>query len=149
MRKRLICFVVAAAVWSVGCASAADSSAPSDDASEELRASAAPDAVAIENAKAFAEGLLERDEGRAESTIKYDDLPENLRGPIKHDNPNPNKEWAAEAFRTKVLNGKGKNTVVYAIIDGIDDEGAQITLYTSSGKEIASADDYRGFEWNR
>jgi hypothetical protein len=88
----------------------------------------------------LAEGLLERDEKRAESTIKYDALPENLRGPITHYNPDPNAEWAAEAFRTKVLNSKGKNTVIYAIIDGIDDEGATISLYTTSGKEIASAD---------
>ena len=139
--------VLALVATIMGCASPSDSSATDDDASE-LERSSAPDPVLVQNAKAFFQALFEHDEGREESSIAYDELPANIRVPLARENPNPRREWAAQAFRTKVRNGKGKSTVVYGVIDAIDDQGARLTVYTSRGRQIAQANGYRGFYWS-
>jgi hypothetical protein len=132
-------------------ACAAPSSEPSEApaaASDELVANAAPDATMLAGAKAFYEALMEQDEHRAESEIPYRELPSKLARELQRAYPNPKAEWAAEAFRTEILDSAGRRVVVFAVIDGIDDEGADITLYTKDGRKIAEGDDYRGFSWS-
>jgi hypothetical protein len=133
-----------------GCATTASSDPSSGVGTEvgsELTAETV-DPVALANAKTFYEALLEQDEHRAESTIAYRELPPALARQVAHDNPNPKDDWAAEAFRTKVKDSAGHLVVMFAVEDGIDDEGASITIYSASGKKLADGDDYRGFEWN-
>jgi hypothetical protein len=92
---------------------------------------------------------MEQDEHRAESEVPYRALPTKIAHALERSWPNPNAEWAAEAFRTEVLDSTGRKVVVFAVIDGIDDEGADITLYSTEGRKLAEGDDYRGFEWNQ
>jgi hypothetical protein len=110
-------------------------------------ASAAPDATMLANAKTFYEALMEQDEHRQESDVPYRALPPKIARALERNWPNPKAEWAAEAFRTEVLDSAGRKVVVFAVIDGIDDEGADITLYSKDGRKLAEGDDYRGFEW--
>jgi hypothetical protein len=128
-----------------GSASPADTDGSSEDA---IEADAAPDAVYIANAKSFFEALVNENTNRDSARITYAELPQKLAKPLEKNNPDPNAEWAAEAYRTKVKNARGHMVLVYGIMDGIDDEGESITLYTSSSRQFAEGDDYRGFVWN-
>jgi hypothetical protein len=140
-------------VVAVGCAAPAVQSTESDDAEASADLTAASDPVLLANAKTYvehisgAEGTYWNDTSPLQ-TIPYADLPSNIAKSVARDNPNPKAEWAAVAVKTTVLNAKGKAKTIYIVIDGIDDEGEDFTVYTSGGKQIAQADDYRGLEWN-
>ena len=132
-----------------GCTARTASSdeAPSAATSEDL--TAAKDPVLIANAKAFFQALVEHNDNRVSARIPYASLPGRLGEDLAANNPDPNQEWAAEAYRTRVKNSKGNFATVYGVIDGIDDEGEDITVYTSNATSIGYGDDYRGFEWTK
>lgn len=130
-----------------GCATSSGPEVASESGSE-IKAETV-DPTALANAKTFYEALMEQDEHRAEAEIPYKKLPPKLARALEHDWPNPHAEWAAEAFETKVKDGAGHDVVMFGVIDGIDDEGSTITIYSASGKQLAEGDDYRGFEWNK
>jgi hypothetical protein len=133
----------------LACGSAADPS-PNDGTSEDaLEADSALDPVYIANAKAFFEPLVTEFKHRDTARIPYSALPEKLAKEVEQNNPDPKAEWAAEAYRTKVKNARGHAVVVFGVMDGIDDEGESITLYTSTGRDFAEGDDYRGFRWTK
>src|SRR5262245_52416236 len=144
MKTRTFLLLSLLALPLTACTSPADP-ATDDTADEALENDAAPDPVYIANAKAFFEALVNENKNRDSARITYDQLPDKLAKPIKRNNPDPNAEWAAEAYRTKVKNARGHLVIVYGIMDGIDDVGESITLYTSSAREFAEGDDYRGF----
>jgi hypothetical protein len=142
----------------VGCAAPADPL--SDDTATGTEAalsssdpSAENDPILLANAKAYvehidgAEGTYWSSEGKLHR-IAYEELPSALAKKVAKDNPDPKEEWAAVALTTTVLNSKGQPKTIYIVIDGIDDEGEEFTVYTSGGKQIAEADDYRGLRWN-
>jgi hypothetical protein len=153
----LLAAVAALAISSaVGCASptepSSDDTAAGAEAALSSDSSDASDPVLLANAKAYvesiqgAEGSYWSDKGIHK--IAYKDLPSKLAKSVTRDNPNPNDGWAAVALRTTVLDSKGEQKTIFIVIDGIDDEGETFTVYTSAGKQIAEADDYRGLRWN-
>jgi hypothetical protein len=142
----------------VGCASPTDplsddSAAAAESALSSSDLSAANDPILVANAKAYvehiegAEGTYWSSEGKLHR-IAYQELPPKLAKSVAHDNPDPKAEWAAVALTTTVLASKGEPKTIYVVIDGIDDEGEEFTVYTSGGKKIAEADDYRGLRWH-
>lgn len=131
-----------------GCAAQTDAPADEQAAESADDLTAGTDPVVLANAKAFFEALVDRNEHRDESRIPYSQLPGRLAKEVAKNNPHPKAEWAAEAYRTQVKNSKGHLVTIYGVMDGIDDEGETITVYTSSAKQIATGDDYRGFVWN-
>jgi hypothetical protein len=130
----------------LACSAPAEPTETSSDGADAL--TAATDPVYIANAKTFFEALVNDFKNRDTARITYEQLPKQLEKTTKDNNPDPNAGLAAQAFETKVKNAKGHLVIVYGIMDGFSDEGETITLYTSSSKEFAEGDDYRGFVWN-
>jgi hypothetical protein len=149
MNAKLFVFPLALVLFA-GCAAPTSNEAPADESAETADdLTAGSDPVVLANAKDFFEKLVNENVHRDDARIPYSKLPAKLAKEVEKNNPNPKQEWAAEAYRTRVQNGKGNLVTIFGVMDGIDDEGESITVYTSTGKEIASGDDYRGFEWNK
>jgi hypothetical protein len=132
----------------VACAGSDDAAPEVSDASgADLSAAPAPgvDATAIANAESFFNDLLYHGEGdRKAYEITYAKLPPNIGKPLIHDNPHPkDDDWSPEAFASTFKNAAGKDVKIFLVMDGIDDEGENDTLYDIRGKQLASGDTYR------